>query len=419
LGGFGELGLRGELELVMSQKSFLVLVALILLPAAWPVPSPGAGPEPRAEAAGNPGLQGEPTQKDTPNYQDYALLIAGLKGRQGPLSLEEGKPSWVNHARVMNQSWANFEKRQLSAMREWAARELTPAEGHPVFYPFSGPDFVNMFTLFPRAPTYIMVSLEPVGNLPDFGKAGGDNFFPSLQRSLYDLLQLTFFITPKLRASLGTRDLKGVLPVLLFFMAREGLQVREVNYWVMNSEGTVAETPATAAPTAAAAGDIPGLRLVFKRPGAAETQTLYYVRFNLHNNSFERNQQLVSFLEKFAPFTTFSKAASYLMHKPYFSAVRRFILEKSAAVLQSDSAIPLHYFDRAVWDLRFYGTYKGPIALFSNCYQKDLAEIYHKGQDIRPLPFGICYRHRPRTSNLMFAIKRPGWPPTVPAEIKI
>ncbi|MDP1760848.1 MAG: hypothetical protein Q8L43_01345, partial [Deltaproteobacteria bacterium] len=68
--------------------------------------------------------------------------------------------------------------------------------------------------------------------------------------------------------------------------------------------------------------------------------------------------------------------------------------------------IPLRYFDPAGWDLRFYGTYSCPIALFSNCYQADMAAIYKGGQDIQPLPFGIGYRHRARTSNLMFASKK-------------
>jgi hypothetical protein len=122
----------------------------------------------------------------------------------------------------------------------------------------------------------------------------------------------------------------------------------------------------------------------------------------------QQNQKFVSFLEKFGPLTTFSKAASYLMHKPYFSAIRQFILDKSSYVLQSDSAIPVSYFIPAVWNLRFYGCYKGPIALFHNRYQKDLAEIYQRGQDIQPLPFGICYRHRPRTSNLLLASKKAG-----------
>jgi hypothetical protein len=66
----------------------------------------------------------------------------------------------------------------------------------------------------------------------------------------------------------------------------------------------------------------------------------------------------------------------------------------------------LRYFDPAEWDLRFYGSYSCPISLFSNCHQADMATIYRKGQDIKPLPFGIGYRHRARTSNLMFAVKK-------------
>ncbi|MDO9070136.1 MAG: hypothetical protein Q7V36_01280, partial [Deltaproteobacteria bacterium] len=74
--------------------------------------------------------------------------------------------------------------------------------------------------------------------------------------------------------------------------------------------------------------------------------------------------------------------------------------------LQGDSAIPLKYFDPSGWDLRFYGAYAGPIPLFRNCYQADMADIYRRGRDIRPLPFGIDYRHRVNTSNLMFASKK-------------
>ena len=147
------------------------------------------------------------------------------------------------------------------------------------------------------------------------------------------------------------------------------------------------------------------MRIVFTSPGSTENQTLYYFQFNLGNDSFGRNQQFVSFLKSFGPVTTFTKAASYLMFKPHFSAIRQFILDQSLYVLQGDSGIPMRYFDPAVWNLRFYGTYTCPIALFSNCYQADMATIYRRG-DVQPLPFGFDYRHRVRTSNLMFAAKK-------------
>jgi hypothetical protein len=393
----------------MPKKSRYGGLMLCLMLALGIFPLMGAGPVPPPTTEQSAGVFEGRIGTDTPRYNDYALLIAGLSGGPGPLAEQEAKPAWVNHARVMNQTWANFERRQLSVMRTWVANELAQVQHPNVFYPFSGPDFVNMYTMFPQARTYIMVSLEPVGEIPDLAALNGGNFYPRLQRSLYDLLHLSFFITPKLAASLGKTELKGVLPVLLFFLAREGLKVEDVKYWVMKPDGAIEVDPASTAPARCGSGDIPGVRLIFTKPGSGQSQTLYYFRFNLANDSFGKNRQFVAFLEKFGPLTTFSKAASYLMYRPNFSAIRQFILERSSAVLQSDAAIPVQYFDPAAWNLRFYGCYKGPIALFSNRIQHDLAAIYQRGQEVHPLPFGICYRHRPRTSNLMLGAKKAGF----------
>jgi hypothetical protein len=207
-----------------------------------------------------------------------------------------------------------------------------------------------------------------------------------------------------MKSSLGKGELRGTLPVLMFFLAREQATVLDVQYWVMKPDGAITESPALG-PGDRPTG-IPGVRIVFTSPGATENQTLYYFQFDLSNNSFGRNEHFVSFLKSYGPVTSFTKAASYLMFKPHFSGIRQFVLDQSLCVLQSDSAIPLRYFDRAVWNLRFYGTYTCPISLFRNCYQADMADIYRKGGDIQPLPFGIDYRHRVRTSNLMFASKK-------------
>ena len=392
--------------MVTSKKGWCGGLILVLILSLGILPAFSAGPLSPDKAVPCSGVFEGLISKNTPGYNDYALHIAGLGGGRGPLAQEEAKPAWISHARMMNQTWAHFDKRQLAVMRQWVSQELTQTDYPTVFYPFSGPDFVNMYTLFPQARTYLMVSLEPVGEIPDFPAANSYAFYAGLQRSLYELLQMSFFITPKLQASLGKHEVNGVLPVLLFFLAREGVRVEDVKYLVMNPGGAIEETPATTAPVKCGPGDIPGLRLVFTRPGSGQSQTLYYFRFNLADDSFERNQQFVAFLEQFGPLTTFSKAASYLMYRPRFSGIRQFILDKSSAVLQSDSAIPLQYYDTSAWDLRFYGTYKGPIALFSNRFQRDLAAIYQRGQDIHPLPFGICYKHRPRTSNLMLASKK-------------
>jgi hypothetical protein len=388
----------------MRKINLFSLATMLLLLGLGSVLAVSAASEPLSGTDGPPVLKRDQTDKSLPAYNDYALFIAGISNPESALAAYEGQPAWVRHAKFFDHNWESFTRRRLSPMREWASQELGSASAATVFYPFSGPDFSNVFALFPQAKTYLLIALEPVGVIPDFSDCQKQNFFASLQRSLYDLLQLDFFKTNQMRSSIGKGELKGTLPVLMFFLAREQARVLDVRYWVMEPDGTIAESPALGAKISPTG--IPGVRIVFTRPGSTENQTLYYFQFNLANPSFGRNQQFVSFLKSFGPVATFAKAASYLMHKPHFSDIRQFILDQSLAVLQGDSGIPMRYFDPAVWNLRFYGTYAGPIALFSTCYQADMAAIYRGRQDIHPLPFGIGYRHRARTSNLMFASKK-------------
>jgi hypothetical protein len=390
---------------VIHKLNLLRLLTIILVLALIAVPAFGRDSDSAAGLDPKSGLKTGPAAERNPAYHDVALFIAGLSNRQGTLAAYENDSAWLKYARLTSQSWERFNQSHLAPMRQWASQELSPAHTATVFYPFSGPDFVNMYTLFPNAKTYLMIALESVGRIPDFSTTDKSHFFAHLERSLADLLQLNFFITDKLNISLGKPELQGILPILLFFLAREKTQVLDVRYWLMKSDGTIQESP-VAGQRVFGPGDIAGVRIDFVRGGSQGNQTLYYFRVNLRNDSLKRHEKFVSFLKGFGPLTTFAKAASYLMHKPNYSKIRQLILDQSLFVLEGDSAIPLKYFDRAAWNLRFFGTYSSPIDYFNNFRQKDLAEIYRKGTDVLPLPFGIDYRHRVNTSNLMFASKK-------------
>jgi hypothetical protein len=388
------------------RKSNLFRLLTIILPLTLiSVPAFGVGSRSDPGADTNPGQKSSPVAERNPAYNDCALYIAGISNQQGTLAAYENDSAWPKYARFISQSWERFDQRHLAPMRKWASQELSAANTATVFYPFSGPDFVNMYTLFPHAKTYLMIALEPVGGIPDFSPTDKSHFFAHLEHSLADLLQLNFFITDKLNNSLGKPEMQGILPILLFFLAREKTQVLDVRYWLMKPDGAIEESPA-AGPRIFSREDIAGVRIDFVRVGSQENQTLYYFRVNLRNDSLKRHEKFIAFLKGFGPLTTFAKAASYLMHKPNYSKIRQLILDQSLFVLEGDSAIPLKYFDRTAWNLRFFGAYTSPINYFKNYQQKDLAEIYRKGTDVLPLPFGIDYRHRVNTSNLMFASKK-------------
>ena len=369
----------------MRKTNLFGLATMLLLLALGSVPALGAGSESICTPEGCTVPKSDQTDKRLPAYNDYALFIAGISNPESALTAYEDQPAWVRHAKFFDHNWESFTRRRLAPMREWASQELGSASAATVFYPFSGPDFVNVFALFPHAKTYLLIALEPVGVIPDFSARKEQNFFASLQRSLYDLLQLDFFKTNQMKSSIGKSELKGTLPVLMFFLAREQARVLDVQYWVMEPDGTIAESPAVGPKRSPHRHSGGADRL--HQPGLDRKIRLSITFSSIsRNDSFGRNQQFVSFLKSFGPVTTFTKAASYLMFKPHFSAIRQFILDQSLYVLQGDSGIPVRYFDPAVWNLRFYGTYACPIALFSNCYQADMANIYRRaGYPASPL----------------------------------
>ncbi len=347
-----------------------------------------------------------------PAYEDCARFLAGIPARQGSLTAYEKSRTWMEYARFIEKGWEKLVEKQLNPMREWASRELGTAASsdNTVFYPFSGPDFINAFTFFPEARTYVLIGLEPLGQLPDpwaMSDTQFDSFFAGLKRSLNDLLNFNYFVSAHMKENLMGTEVKGVLPVLLAMLARENAHTLDVRYWQMSPEGVVRDFPALKGVNREAAA-VQGVRIIFETAGTQKSQprTLYYFRFNLYNSTFERNRYFVSYLKSLAPLTTFMKSASYGMFDPHISAARQFVLEKSRYILQEDSGIPLKYFDPGLWNLHFYGVYTHPIAIFKHDFQQDLAGIYTAGKDIKPLPFGIGYHFEPGTANLMFAVKK-------------
>jgi hypothetical protein len=360
---------------------------------------------PAALHATNPGDVAQPAVR----YDDVSRFLAGLPTDGGSLAPLEQRRTWVQYGRAIDERWRKLESKQLSKMSGWTARELGPRSdaGRQVLYPFSGPDLINITTLFPERPGYVMLSLEPVGGIPDLESFDGpdfDRFFAMLQQSLSSALKWDFFQTKELREHLSVPGLEGVLPLLLFFAARDGLEVVDVRYIFVGSDGAVEEIPADTGPPPSHEG-VPGVRLSLRRRGAEDVADLCYFAVDLGSDSIDKKRAFFSWAAARGPFTTYLKAASYLMFKPKYKAIESFILHHSRDVLQDDSGIPLADLQRGGWDLALYGSYERPIRLFASKYQEDLARAYRTRKDVKPLPFSMGYKIRPGESTLMLATK--------------
>ena len=73
--------------------------------------------------------------------------------------------------------------------------------------------------------------------------------------------------------------------------------------------------------------------------------------------------------------------------------------------MQDDSGIPIRFFDPRRWIVRFYGSYLGPIELFKEHYQRDLADLYRRSRP-KKLDFGVGYRFNRSQTTLMIATRK-------------
>ncbi len=308
----------------------------------------------------------------------------------------ESTSDWKSYQSWFDGRWRTIQAQRLTAMRTWSASELGPLGDYSrtVFYPFSGPDFLYVDTFFPNSKYILMCGLEPVGTMPDLaavlkqGQIGP--YLQNMKNSLFTILAASFFKTKDMKTDLHD----GLLPVIAVFLARENCTIDSLRYVSLGRDGTLHPHAADGAN---------GVQIDFGG------RTLVYVQADLADDGLHDNPGYVRLMERLGPGVTYLKAASYLLYEDYFSTIRDAILENSEGVLEDDSGIPFHDFKPSAWVVTPYGNYTGPIALFKEHYQPDLAQFY-TNRPHAPLPFGSGYKFNASISSLLVARKVSGGP---------
>ncbi|SNS02446.1 hypothetical protein [Hymenobacter mucosus] len=351
----------------------------------------------------------QPPAPDTSAVHNVAAYLAGLpSSRQSSLRTLEGQPGWQAYATTSNKSWATYDSTRTAKIEAWAATELdsVQATSPTIFYPFSGPDFLNVTTMFPTSTTYVLMGLEPVGTVPQRSTLENPNLFTALKASLWSVLNFSFFRTNDMAVDLKSVELDGALPLMMLFAARTNHQVLGVRYIQLSPQGELIEAD-SATIRKPSLKTIPGVEMKLKAKNGPE-KTVLYLSADLSDWKLGTTKEAaLTYVRTLGPLTTYVKSATYLMHKAYFSKVRNLILERSNYVLQDDSGIAMKYFPASDWQFTYYGTYKRPINLFAKHYQPELTATYtDKANPPRPLPFGTGYNWRQNDSNLLLAHRR-------------
>jgi len=325
--------------------------------------------------------------------------VAFLAGLDAPHAGAEdlfATRSFSYHQGQIDKEWGEYTSRTLHPMSDWASREVAPwsKQGGVVRYMFSGPDILHAFHFFPKADTFVLCGLEPVGVSPDISKittGTAGRALGEVRNALGELINFSFFRTKDMKDDLQFATFRGTTPLMMVFLARSGQYIKGIEFFDLQKDGTLTSQGVVSKGANAVRIDFSPLRV-------QKTKSLYYFSTDLSDGGFTKNGFDV-WLSGQAKGDAYLKAASFLMHESYFSDIRNHLLENSIQIVEDDSGIPYKYFDKEKWDIQLYGSYTGPIDLFSQHYQSDLRAAYRA--DRSPIEFGTGYKWRKGESNLM------------------
>lgn len=359
-----------------------------------------------------PGHTGTDPETGGGSWNDLARFLGGMSV-EGNSILQKAAATgaFATHRQTMDRFWTQVKNRNIDKISPWRDSHI-PARlrNNSALYPLSGADFVNLHTFFPNAPSYIMMSIENQGPIPQphlLSSTGLENGLRSIRHCIASSASINYLLTVDQRLATGNTSLPGTMPVLLAVMARMELRITDVRQITLSPDGRIRLHEGTSVPRAGN-GEISGCRIRFNAPGGP-VQELVYLSTRLSPSFFNEGKAGRNFLASRGTLNTFTKSAIYLLQLASFQDVCSFIMERSGLVLQDYSGIPYRCFSAAEWDIRLFGSYRGP-AGFGNYpnppRQPDLIDAYRDGRPSLPFNFGYGTIQGKGRSNLMLMIKK-------------
>ncbi len=342
-----------------------------------------------------------------------AQLLAGIDpgGSNPAIAQITSSDAWQQHRKSARAGGRQLRMR-LDAINRWQAAHVPQqTAARPLLYPFSGPDFINAYALFPAADTYVFFSLEPVGEVPaldTMDPARQAELFGDLRTALNDLVALNFFITPNMKERLQTDALQGTVPVLMAMMGLLDLQIDAVEPFDPWPDRTRLYTSAAgkAAPHPALLEQ--GVRIAFTNARTHRHQELIYLSMDVSDHALKYYPGFLPWMAKFPQPSVLLKSASYLLHGEHFRKLRKDLLADASLIVQDDTGLPYKTVVDSGFSVRLFGQYEKPVKLFEGRYQGDLDDAYAKAGDTGKLPFPFGYNWRKEgKSGLLLAMRAP------------
>lgn len=345
-----------------------------------------------------------------PKWNRFALMLAGDTTLYTQNQLHNSV--WKNYARNSSQKWTVLNEKVAQPIQNWVSQQPYNQKypTRTLLYPFAGGDFFYANLFFPDKDTIIMVGLEPPGFLFNPDSVNQEllaTYLNDLEKSLFFPHKLGFFRTKSMAIDFEKGLLNGTVHTCLYYLAKANKQIHYVKAMNFDAEGNFSAV----SDIGTAKQGKKGYRIGYAAKGDRQIKELIYFAENLANSGVyfidNKVKSLIpsaKFMEKHHNTSAFFKAATYLMHKSYFSWIRNTCTNASAVILQDDSGIPLKLLESSNYNVQLLGNYTRTIPLFGNLFQPDLKERYLQKKPAT-LPFTIGYNAQFGECNLQLATK--------------
>ncbi len=346
-------------------------------------------------------------------WNDLSRFLAGMPvGVDSPFHTMTTTKTFRKHARKMDEYWARVENENITRIEPWNKKNIDPQyKYNTAFYPLCGGDFINLYTFYPSARRYIMVSMEPAGPVPDPLKLSEGRLkrgLDELRGSIWSIARVNYFITKAMRIRMKNPYLGGTLPVYLLFAARLNLRVTDVEPVGITNSGHIAALDDRGLINGARPSTR-GNRIRFRGPRDTEDREIVYLSMRLSPKSIDPRTPEGTFFNTLDRLNMLIKSAVYLFHRREYHVLGRFFLDRCSMLIQDDSGIPYRLLDTDQFSISLYGAYDRPVKLVeipNPPRQNDLARQFKEQSGALPFRFGYGVLRRDRASNLLLAVKK-------------
>ncbi|MBK8395225.1 MAG: hypothetical protein IPL26_08265 [Leptospiraceae bacterium] len=355
----------------------------------------------------------QPIIVETPSSKQLLEKSLFLSGKlQSNETTKLGKLTRTSYYATFRQRiskhWEQYNKEIQFPFIEWKNKNVPEPKSKVVFYPFSGPDFPNAYTIYPKATTYIMIGLEAGGFEPDIESLNESQISRGLYElngSLNTISRLNYFMTNSMKNDVSKSVFRGTSSVFLAYFGFLNVKPYSIKNFHLNDKGEIIYlTKEEIKANANYREGLVSLDIDFIDPVDGSMKKLYFLSTNISNFGLKANPGTMKFLEKFGSFASTFKAASFLLHYDSFTDMKNFILKNSELIVMDDTGPPVRDLEKD-FNIKVFGRYTRPIGLWPDKVQKELRKL-HDDQKPEKVNFKYGYGTADKQQHIMVVTRK-------------